>query len=72
MTQQQLIPGYLSVKQAALALGVSRRRVQQLAKKERIAAVKVGRDYLFTRAAVEAARGRKMKPGPAKKVQNSS
>ena len=53
--------------EAAEELGVSAARIRQMVLAGELPAEKFGRDLVITRTAIEAARQRKTKPGPAPK-----
>lgn len=59
----------LSTPEAAAALGLKPARVRQMCDLGQIECFKVGLNWAIPLAAVEAARNRKTKPGPAPKTE---
>jgi excisionase family DNA binding protein len=62
----------LSVKQAAVALGVNRQRVQQLIEAKRLPAEKVGAYYVIREIDLELVRERKVGRPPKAKAEIAS
>lgn len=58
--------------EAAELLEVTPARVRQMVARGEIESEKLGRDRFVTAEAIEAARGRKTKPGPSPKAQTTA